>query len=137
MKPPNQGWPYLLRFRRLRLTGATQRAAHAHHVVVHHNARLVAGGVEFFREEHATAPNTKHVEVSGGGAGDEGAVRLDALPALQLLHRDHVAAASPHVGAVDLEAHCEVAAAVLLEKLLAFVRGRVVACNKMRDAKPN
>jgi hypothetical protein len=109
----------------------------SHHILVHHNACRIASSVKLFREKHATTPYSKHVEMSCCCAGDESTVRLHALPPLQLLHRDHVAAARPNISAVDFQPHCEVATAILLQQLLALLRRGVVARNEMGYTEAN
>ncbi len=49
-------------------------AGNAHHIVVNHDARLITRRIKFLRQKYATTPYSKHIEISGGGAGDQSTV---------------------------------------------------------------
>lgn len=109
--PPNQGVPAsggVVQAQGWRScpvrVGLGARIRTVHGVVVEHDAKRIGRVVEDARQEDAAAPDAQHVVVGRGGRREHRSVRGCVLPPLELLHRDLVGAARPHVGAVYLHA---------------------------------
>mmetsp|Transcript_686 Transcript_686/g.1921 ORF Transcript_686/g.1921 Transcript_686/m.1921 type:complete len:256 (+) Transcript_686:2049-2816(+) len=105
------------------------------HVMVNHNAHLIACVIPCFRQEHSSSPHTERIQTTSHCIPNQLGVGVGAHSALKLLHRDHVGTLAPDNSTVDTPQHTEDVSAICVAVGLDVCRVRVVPSHECKHAE--